>query len=49
MRLKISGKHLLPGLLPDLPEPALQPGKTHTIHTGGQYPSKLVLAINHDP
>lgn len=46
LRLKISGKHLLPGLLPDLPESPMQPGKTHTLHTGGQYPSKLVLPFN---
>jgi predicted acyl esterase len=44
LRLRISGRSLLPAVLPGLPEDPLQPGDRHVLHTGGRYPSRLLLA-----
>jgi predicted acyl esterase len=43
LRLRISGRSLLPVLLPGLPEDPLQPGDRHVLHTGGRYPARLLL------
>jgi hypothetical protein len=43
LRLRISGRSLLPVLLPGLPEDPLQPGDRHVQHTGGRYPARLLL------
>jgi uncharacterized protein len=43
LRLRISGRTLLPILLPGLPEDPLQPGDRHGVHTGGHYPARLLL------
>ena len=41
--LRISGRRLLPSVLPGLAEEPLQPGDRHILHTGGRYPSRLLL------
>lgn len=43
LRLRISGRSLLPILLPGLPDDPVQPGDRHTLHTGGRYPARLLL------
>jgi uncharacterized protein len=43
LRLRISGRILLPPILPGLDEEPIQPGDRHLIHTGGRYPSRLLL------
>jgi uncharacterized protein len=43
LRLRVSGRSLLPVLLPGLPEEPLQPGDRHILHTGGRYPARLLL------
>jgi len=43
LRLRISGRILLPVLWPTLPEDPLQPGDRHELHTGGRYPARLQL------
>ena len=43
LRLRISGRTLLPILLPGLPEDPLQPGDRHSLYTGGRYPARLTL------
>ena len=43
LRLRISGRLLLPSVLPGLVEEPLQPGDRHILHTGGRYPSRLLL------
>ena len=43
LRLRISGRILLPPILPGLDEEPLQPGDRHVVHTGGRHPSRLLL------
>jgi uncharacterized protein len=43
LRLRISGRVLLSPILPGLEEEPLQPGDRHILHTGGQYPARLLL------
>jgi uncharacterized protein len=43
LRLRISGRLLLPSVLPGLTEEPLQPGNRHLLHTGGRYPARLLL------
>jgi uncharacterized protein len=45
LRLRISGRILLPSILPGLAEEPMQAGDRHLIHTGGRYPSRLLLPI----
>lgn len=45
LRLRISGRNLLPVLLPNLPPDPVQPGLRHTIHTGGRHPSRLRIPV----
>lgn len=45
LRLKISGKNLLPVFLPGLPPLEIQPGKAHVFHTGEGHPSNLILPM----
>jgi uncharacterized protein len=43
LRLRISGRILLPAILPGLAEEPVQPGDRHIMHTGGGHPARLVL------
>jgi uncharacterized protein len=43
LRLRVSGRSLLPILLPGLPEDPRQPGDRHLLHTGGRYAARLLL------
>jgi uncharacterized protein len=43
LRLRVSGRVLLPPILPGLDEEPLQPGHRHVVHTGGRHPSRLLL------
>jgi len=43
LRLRVTGRTLLPILLPGLPEDPLQSGDRHELHTGGRYPARLLL------
>jgi len=45
LRLRVSGRNLLPTLLPNLPDEPSQPGHRHVLYTGGRYPSVLRLPI----
>jgi predicted acyl esterase len=42
LRLRISGRTLLPNLLPGLSEDPCSRG-TAVLHTGGRYPARLLL------
>lgn len=44
LRLRISGRNLLPTILPGLPEDPLQQGTRHRFHTGPDHPSRLILS-----
>ncbi|WP_028661830.1 CocE/NonD family hydrolase [Saccharomonospora saliphila] len=45
VRLRISGRSLLPPLLPSLPPSPPRPGTRHTVHTGKRYASRLRLSL----
>ncbi|MEV7085559.1 CocE/NonD family hydrolase [Streptomyces sp. NPDC093085] len=45
LRLRLSGRSLLPALLPNLTADPVQPGVRHTVHTGGRHPSRLRLPV----
>jgi predicted acyl esterase len=45
LRLRVSGRNLLPTLLPNLPDEPSQSGDRHVLYTGGRYPSVLRLPV----
>jgi predicted acyl esterase len=43
LRLRIAGRSEVAPELPGLPEPPVQPGDRHVLHTGGRYRAQLLL------